>query len=487
MRGNLSSATRGIVFLLALSAFLLLSESAFAQQTYYIDCAAGSDANNGTAKATPWQHAPGMVGRTGSYTHVAGDRFIFKGGVTCPASFFPWTISSSGTSGSRDYYGVDQTWYSGASWARPIFDGERVTTMGQMITINGSFLTFDNFEIKNHGAAVGTIPVTLYLGGSNNIASYIYIHAHYVSSCTADSANGFFGIALRGTNNIIDHYTKDGSDGVPAGTIGGAIGTAGGTGNTQIRYSTIHDVPNAICCGTYGDVFGNTIYNVLTSCAGTHENAIENLSNAWRLRVYNNLIHDVRVGVVLLVCGNTDIYNNVFYHNGPSAIQIDTNCGGEASAHAYVYNNTIEGTNYGAGILGGVNNRSGATLGALTIKNNHGITNAGGAMWSNMNLVTTLDSDSGTSSEPIMTLAQAAAAGYTYTETNPYSPPSGSSPTVGVALSLTSSCGSLPGQCSDKLGVARPTSGPWSAGAYEAPQSTSGKPIAPTNLTATVQ
>lgn len=28
--------------------------------TYYVDYSTGSDANNGTAKATPWKRAPGM-------------------------------------------------------------------------------------------------------------------------------------------------------------------------------------------------------------------------------------------------------------------------------------------------------------------------------------------------------------------------------------------------------------------------------------------
>ena len=53
--------------------------------TYYIDNVGGADTNNGTAKGTPWQHCPGMTGCTNncsSYSHAAGDTFIFKGGVT---------------------------------------------------------------------------------------------------------------------------------------------------------------------------------------------------------------------------------------------------------------------------------------------------------------------------------------------------------------------------------------------------------------------
>lgn len=73
--------------------------------THYIDFAAGSDGNNGTAKGTPWQYAPGMPGcssNCAAYSHSAGDHFIFKGGVTWQntapynTTVAPWSISNSG-------------------------------------------------------------------------------------------------------------------------------------------------------------------------------------------------------------------------------------------------------------------------------------------------------------------------------------------------------------------------------------------------------
>lgn len=39
---------------------LLLAAWTASGATYYVDYASGSDANNGTAKATPWKRAPGM-------------------------------------------------------------------------------------------------------------------------------------------------------------------------------------------------------------------------------------------------------------------------------------------------------------------------------------------------------------------------------------------------------------------------------------------
>src|SRR5258708_3190865 len=55
--------------------------------TYYIDFEAGSDANDGATKQTPWKLAPTMAGWQGGgkYVHAVGDRFIFKGGVAWKA------------------------------------------------------------------------------------------------------------------------------------------------------------------------------------------------------------------------------------------------------------------------------------------------------------------------------------------------------------------------------------------------------------------
>ena len=54
--------------------------------TYYIDFVGGLNTNSGLSKTAAWKHAPAMAGFNGSYTHHAGDRFIFKGGVTWPSS-----------------------------------------------------------------------------------------------------------------------------------------------------------------------------------------------------------------------------------------------------------------------------------------------------------------------------------------------------------------------------------------------------------------
>ena len=150
--------------------------------TLYI-AANGSDANNGTSKSTPWVHAPGMPNCTGScaaHTPVAGDKFIFRGGDS-------WHFGNSGaipyTGGAWDmhnwngnetncvyegvqtgciYYGVDLTWFTGASWVRPILNADNVPSTSlvascahqiaggvssNQLTILGTASILDNFEM----------------------------------------------------------------------------------------------------------------------------------------------------------------------------------------------------------------------------------------------------------------------------------------------------------------------------------------------------
>lgn len=95
-----------------------------------------------------------MPGFAGSYTHSAGDVFVFKGGVTWPYTALPLTIGYSGSAGNVDYYGVDLSWYSGGSWSRPIFDGGG-TKMG-IYAYSKSYFTLDNIEITNQGADPST-------------------------------------------------------------------------------------------------------------------------------------------------------------------------------------------------------------------------------------------------------------------------------------------------------------------------------------------
>ncbi|HEY3838135.1 MAG TPA: hypothetical protein VGL72_16260, partial [Bryobacteraceae bacterium] len=152
--------------LIAILVLLLGCAAAAHATTYYIDYASGSNSNSGTSKGSPWkshpymQNAAGCAGAPPSYTHVAGDQFIFKGGVTWPAACFPINITNGGTSGVQDYYGVDLTWFSGGSFTRPLFDLNYTPTNNVISASSGmgtsGYITFDNLEIAHQGITINT-------------------------------------------------------------------------------------------------------------------------------------------------------------------------------------------------------------------------------------------------------------------------------------------------------------------------------------------
>jgi hypothetical protein len=117
---------------------------------YFIDYVNGSDSNNGASETTPWQHVPGMANATSnaaSHTPGPGEGWIFKGGVTVDSHAYPMNVPWGGTSGASDYLGVDPGWYTGSSWARPIFNGGG---SGGYNTANQSLMT----DMAHHASYV---------------------------------------------------------------------------------------------------------------------------------------------------------------------------------------------------------------------------------------------------------------------------------------------------------------------------------------------
>jgi hypothetical protein len=153
-------------------------------QGCYFVAANGSDTNNGTSESTPWQHAPGMpncasncltlynTGHSGGT--VSGTGIIFRGGDTwhfgnsgaSPYTGGTWdlygwfgnafgTVSSNcvyeGSQTGCLYVGVDQGWFTGGSWARPILTGDNPTLAGA-----GNFVASCAFpDIPNPGGNFG--------------------------------------------------------------------------------------------------------------------------------------------------------------------------------------------------------------------------------------------------------------------------------------------------------------------------------------------
>ncbi len=293
-----------------------LSSQVFAQ-TYYV-AANGSDANAGTSKTAPWQHAPGMPNCTSacgvkqSAGINPGDQFIFRGGDTWhfgnPAASpytggawgIPWPSNHSnntciyGSTSTCAYYGVDQTWYSGTSWTRPIMTGDNPTSgspvaacqyavpgssgpyLGMIRPAIGSI--FDNFEIT--GYCVDTTANFLINPiASNRETAFItntYIHGWSITNATY-ALSSMVCTLIGGNSNgllVMHHNVIDGSDSKANTCAWGTFPSFYHFFSNYVGYTT-QGVGQA-CHNIHDNIF-EVFDNPLTdsSTAKTHGNVLE--------------------------------------------------------------------------------------------------------------------------------------------------------------------------------------------------------------------
>lgn len=464
--------------LLALAAILTGSAEA---ATYYIDYSAGSDANSGISKTSAWKRAPGMKGFTGSYRHVAGDRFIFRGGVTWPVDCFQMKITAGGSSDTvRDYYGADPAWFAGSAFSRPLFDfqhtlvGPGWTAAAGVLVEGCNYITFDNLELARHRTP-------LQIDGLINWGSA----AICLSACS-----GF---------TLSDCVVRDWDMPVPialGSSGGGGIIRVNSGGNNVVTSCTFHQQGVPVRTGTAAwniDVIAYTdIHHTATAIMSAHLvhhchihhledptdlNAHSNvmLCNGG-LRAYNNLIHDISPAaqVVFVAPGYYGapaqdwIYNNVIYNVAQPCIAIDTDGMNHPGSGTHVMNNTLVGA-YGTGHCIRVGYRANGDLPLLEARNNHYITASAAVLKDNPSrggghVTTFLDGPN-----LAQTPAQATAAGYVLS--NAYQPVDSAKPTVNKGTSLAAVF------AADIRDAVRGQLGAWDIGAYEfGGTSTTGNP-----------
>jgi hypothetical protein len=167
--------------------FPLVTLSSIGVTSCYFISSSGSDSNDGLSEASghPWAHLPGMTGCTANcaaLTPAAGEGFIMRGGDTWgSASFGTGGIhwSWSGTAANPIYIGVDSSWFSGGSWARPIWNAQG-STFGNFFYGAASWWIVDNIEATGvfftgtPTVSTGTTVVTSC--GTNTYAQNIYEH-----------------------------------------------------------------------------------------------------------------------------------------------------------------------------------------------------------------------------------------------------------------------------------------------------------------------
>jgi hypothetical protein len=518
-----------IFMLFTVLGFAGLPATAQSGRTFYIDFASGSNSNPGT-QAAPWKTHPYMqtsaactgTGSAPSYSHQAGDQFIFKGGVSWPAACFSMKIQAGGSSTSPDYYGVDVTWFSGGAFIRPKFDLNFTVPAGNNVVgaYNINNLVFDNFEIL-HQSITGSCATSCggsggtpypsqaafeFIEGNANITSNVIVKNSYIHDWVTSqgtncpdflnyAAGAIYGASLVDNTEISGENSWYGPSQTPI-TFGGAIEQRPGQSGTEVRNSKIH--------GTMAALFSirkshdNEIYHVssehgaLDSCP--HSQVIENDDGGADI-VYNNFIHDNQgragqnVGVVIYEGPYSQIYNNVMYHNNVSGYNGDIvltegNNGSQPGAVQNTYNNTVDCSN---GVPCFATDSKGTIAGTVNLKNNVFVTNG-----SPISLVSGI-STFGNASNHTMPTSEAST--YGFTSARKYAPGSSDPNVVGKSVSVLSvATGALAALAFDAAGA------PWFGASYVprdatsdlgafvfSAQSSSAKPNPPTNLSVIVQ
>jgi hypothetical protein len=521
---------------------ILLAGNAFAATagtTYYI-AASGSDTNNGTSKTTPWAHAPGMNGCTGACAAVTpspGDQFIFRGGDTWGPTNWPWApAGTGGTSGNTICIAcVDQTWFSGASWTRPIFSGGGTYPGTQTGWPTGHFLamdylsywTVDNIEFTGafyNNSTWGSGAAISCNNGSdctNFEVTNCYAHGWTHGSGSGVTDIGAF-LTVNGQNNATSSaYDNviDGSD-----TTGDSYSAfAGGPGIIYDNY--VNQVVNVVNSNVTGTLYvhDNTFLNTSCSFDGvTHGNAVQNNAPSTGVFGYNKLVEQLSSCTFPLnmQAGSNStnyFFNNVYVDVSNIAVSLSTYAGGGISnATFYAFSNTVEpGSDSGSGTSNNVFSIDGDSTNAVyNVCDNQGITSGGLTTVYGSGGSYTLrctSSISNTSTDNLLqNKSSAASAGYTSVQAYPFSPIAATSPTVIGGTGLSSICNGISDPTSQaaclsdtSLGVAevlgsggytvsapnrtptnRSPSGAWNIGAY---QFAAGTPTAPTGLAAVVQ
>jgi hypothetical protein len=462
MRRNVFSLRRYLAFPLSVSGLILMSPSLFAQHTYYISKSAGSDTNTAAqaqSKSTPWAHLPGMPSCTSncaSYTPVAGDSFILKGGDTWVASDLDVWWQWAGSSSAGIYIGVDQTWYSGSSWTRPIW-----TCGGAACsyTLNGNgfytdyagvqYVTVDNIEMTGLAWTSSYTPNYFSIYGSHNTFEHMYIHGwshcSYASGCTEGPA-AFASSTCCGGGlfNVFQNNVIDGTD-----TDQQSLSAFFGSGLHDIHGNMMKYVSNGLE-GSADTIHDNWCGPVNVSFAtGAHQNCFQQQApvDSTNTTIYNNVATGVVNGGIIKFWTmqsavnngslNTYVFNNVMFANDPGndvdICQLGTNCG----TH-YFFNNTFE-----CGQDSSTDSCSSPGGGGPTTvvywANNHCITS--GTCFNNLgtNVTATLTTNL------TQSVSAASLQGYASTSTDAFQPTTGGGSTVGGGTNYQSYCNNING------------------------------------------
>jgi hypothetical protein len=514
---------RKLVFLAIVLGIFIFAGCASAT-TYYISFSTGSNSNDGLTKATAWKTHPYMQsagGCTGSgsapsYSHSAGDQFIFKQGDSWPNACFEMTIQAGGAPGNPDVYTFDPTWGTPGGTTGNL--GQAVGTYqfnagGAVISGAGGLnrfvydnahdnIVFNGVEMvgmtwSGSGGSFGNVHGVDIQTSQNFVLSNCYFHGWTHPGASSDNMDWFVGNAnaphnagSRLTGCVIDGANSGGAGVSDSGSATFAIPLAD---NNIIR-----NMSNGILTNANAVVHDNLIGPInLSFDSSDHENCIEPIDmipgGTSTNYFYNNVWHDcTAVGILTQGAAPSSgieidyLWNNVAYvgsvSSPPIPFQFDSVSTSNSSSEIHAWNNTIYGGTQDVCMR--TIGRGNGNFGVLDIQNNHCISDGG--------LISTGPSGNTfkNNNNVVVNTSTAASQGFKTTGTFAYAPPSSSSPTVGAGANLTGlASGNFATLAKDttyggiRSANSRPSSGAWDAGAYQFSSSTSsGAPAPPTNV-----
>jgi hypothetical protein len=480
---------------------------------YYIS-SAGVDTNTGADETHAWLNAPGMSGCSGvcaGVTPAAGVGFIFRGGDAwhfgnsglSPYVSTVWNLTHSGSSGTPVYYGIDQTWYSGGSFARPILTYDnaaptyggsgttagsfvascpQVSSSASFIELSGTYITIDGFELTGECWTGGSSPhsVRLSSGSSvNNSVIRMYNHGWSTNGTTDDKYFLYEANTGASTGNHVAFNVMDGSD----SSYGASTNTAnckyaGYSGNSpcytggfdyeggwDIQYNVMRHLSDDTVSNSSRTFAHNylTDTNVTSQASGQHSNCNNAVgtSNTGSVYNYDNLVTEYTASECVYFAvppGQTGyFFNNIFWGNMnvPGVGTFPTNCillnlaSAGAAATVNVANITISQLG-GAPTAGGgckiqiapVNSPLAAWNGPVNFVNMHlpGVTTFSGIYSVNGGAACTAGTCPVTDNGGDVYQTETTANGQGYVYSNNYQPTLGTNSTVGAGTNLTSQC-----------------------------------------------
>lgn len=282
--------TRGARALLSVLCLLGAAASASAA-TYYVS-PSGSDANNGTSAATPWQ----TITKVNAAVFAPGDSVFFQGGQTFTGALIfsygsnipssseanPITVGSYGT-GPATIVSTTSGSYSSCIKVNGV-NGLKIqglTILGaggaSPITWIGVYIINQSGSLKS-GVTVTGCDISNFAGSNSSQTAQVFVNGYYgplnnisITNNSLHGANGVGspdnnGIAGLGNGRNVTNVNYSGNTiynlgGVAANTGGGIV--ANGVDGGVIQYNIVHDVGgNATSCGGPGGIWAYASNNI---------------------------------------------------------------------------------------------------------------------------------------------------------------------------------------------------------------------------------